>query len=112
MLKPQKFSVGNHVLMRHENKLSLEFNWKGPFKVIAVNPDTDIYQLQDLNGQTYSSWVHIDRLKTIHIKSPVTSDSWYNPTAVRAAKRHDLQAADHLALLSEDVQQSEEGILS
>ena len=45
LLKPQIFSVGDHVLMRYENKFSLEYNWKGPFKVLTVNIDTHIYQL-------------------------------------------------------------------
>ena len=55
VLKPQKFSLGDHVLMRHENKLSLEFNWKGPYKVIGAHTASDIYQLEDLHGQVYSS---------------------------------------------------------
>ena len=68
-LKPQKFAIGDHVLMRHENKFSLEYNWKGPFRVLAVNYDTHIYKLQDLHGKSYSSWVHTDRLHPIHLSS-------------------------------------------
>ena len=55
VLKPQIFAVGDHVLMRHENKFGLEYNWKGPFKVLAVNLDYHVYQLQALNGPVYRS---------------------------------------------------------
>ena len=112
ILKPQKFSVGDHVLMRHENRLSLEYNWKGPFQVIAVNLDTDVYQLQDLYGQLYRSWVHTDRLRPIHVNSTVPTSPWFHPTAVRAAARAELKAGGHIAMLSEDVQPSGEGVLS
>ncbi|KAG2213622.1 hypothetical protein INT45_010121 [Circinella minor] len=111
-LKPQIFSVGDHVLMRHENKFSLEYNWKGPFKVIATNLDTDIYQLEDLHGQVYRSWVHTDHLRPIHVNSIISDAPWFDPTAVRAAERAELKPTGHLALLYEDVQQSGEGVLS
>ncbi|KAG2216805.1 hypothetical protein INT45_013817 [Circinella minor] len=112
LLKPQIFSVNDYVLMRHENKLSLEYNWKGPFKVLAANLEYHTYQLQDLNGHTYSSWVHTDRLCPIHMGTNQLVDPWYDPTAVRAAKRRHLEAASNLAVLSEDVQYSRERILS
>ena len=112
VLKPQIFSVGDHVLMRHENKFSLEYNWKGPFKVLAVNLDYHVYQLQALNGPIYRSWVHTDRLRPIHVNSSVSSDPWFDPTAARAAERRHLEAAQNIVALSEDVQHSEEGILS
>ncbi|KAG2214673.1 hypothetical protein INT45_011182, partial [Circinella minor] len=101
ILKPQKFAVDDHVLMHHENKLSLEFNWKGPFKVIATNRKTDIYKLQDLHGKIYSFWVHTDRLRPIHVGSNQLKDPWYDLTAVRAAERRHLDAAGRIALLSE-----------
>ena len=112
LLKPQIFSVDDHVLMRHENKLGLEYNWKGPFKVLAANLEYHTYQLQDLNGHTYSSWVHTDRLRPIHMGTNQLVDPWYDPTAVRAAERRHIEAASNLAVLSEDVQYSGEGILS
>ncbi|KAG2216411.1 hypothetical protein INT45_009908 [Circinella minor] len=112
ILKPQKLSVGDHVLMRHENRRSLEYNWKGPFQVLAVNLDTNVYQLQDLNGQLYRSWVHTDRLRPIHINSTVPTTPWFHPTTVRAAARAELKAAGHIAMLFEDVQPSREGVLS
>ena len=112
-LKPQIFFTGDHVLMRHENKFSLEYNWKGPFRVLAVNHDTHIYKLQDLNGKPYSSWVHTDRLRPIHLPSATPpQEPWYDPTAARAAERRYFEAAHQLSLLSEDVQHSKEGILS
>ena len=112
IIKPQKFAINDHILMHHENKLSLEFNWKGLFKVIDTNPETDIYKLQDLNGQVYSSWVHTNCLRPIHVGSNQLTDLWYDPTAVCAAERRHLQAAGRITLLSEDVQHSGEGILS
>ncbi|KAG1529766.1 hypothetical protein G6F51_014045 [Rhizopus arrhizus] len=30
----QTFNVGDHVLLRHESKKGLEYNWMGPYKVI------------------------------------------------------------------------------
>ena len=62
LLQHQVFSVNDHVLMRHEQKLSLEYNWKGPYVIIDCNLDSDTYKLKDLNGNIYNSWVHTDRL--------------------------------------------------
>ncbi|KAI9311716.1 hypothetical protein BX666DRAFT_2031865 [Dichotomocladium elegans] len=112
LITPQKFNVGDHVLMRHENKLSLEYNWKGPFIVTACNHDTNIYKIKDMNGQVYTSWVHTDRLRPIHVNSSVSSDPWYDPTAARAAERRHLHAAAQLSLLFEDDQHFGEGVLS
>jgi hypothetical protein len=108
LLKPQNFAVGDHVLMRHENKLSLEYNWKGPYRIINKNAATHIYQLQDLNGKNYASWVHTDRLRPINVKSPPTTP-WYDPTAARAAER---QQAMAITQVLEDDQHSGEGVLS
>ena len=92
--------------MRHKNKFSLEYNWKGPFKVLAVNLDYHVYQLQALNGPIYHSWVHTDRLRPIHVNSSVSSNPWFDPTAVRAAERRHLEAAQNIAVLSKDIQHS------
>ncbi|KAJ8651445.1 hypothetical protein O0I10_013004 [Lichtheimia ornata] len=92
LMKPQVFAVGDHVLMRHENKFSLEYNWKGPYRVLARNLDTHIYQIQDMNGNTYASWVHTDRLRPIHINSTISNTPWYDPTASRAQARQQLAA--------------------
>ncbi|KAG2212841.1 hypothetical protein INT45_010598 [Circinella minor] len=53
VLKHQVFLVGDHILMRHEQKLSLEFNWKGPYIVLDRNLDYDTYKLKDLHGKEY-----------------------------------------------------------
>ncbi|CDH50265.1 hypothetical protein RO3G_11541 [Lichtheimia corymbifera JMRC:FSU:9682] len=110
IMKPQVFAIGDHVLMRHENKLSLEYTWKGPYRIINKNASTHIYQLQDLNGNTYNSWVHTDRLRPIHFTNTPT-DPWYDPTTTRAAERRHLQALAHLHVLEDD-QHSGEGVLS
>jgi hypothetical protein len=81
------YKTGDHVLMRHENKLGLEFNWKGPFVVIACNSSTDTYQLQDLSGKRYDSWVHTDRLKPVASRSSLSAP-WYDPATSRANARH------------------------
>lgn len=87
LMKPQVFAVGDHVLLRHENKFSLEYNWKGPYRILDRNLDTHVYQIQDMNGNTYASWVHTDRLRPIHIKSPIGNSPWFDPTASRANTR-------------------------
>ena len=92
IMKPQVFAVGDHVLMRHENKFSLEYNWKGPFRILARNLDTHIYQIQDMNGKTYASWVHTDRLRPIHIDSIITDKPWFDPTATRAQARQEFKS--------------------
>ncbi|CDH56331.1 predicted protein [Lichtheimia corymbifera JMRC:FSU:9682] len=92
LMKPQVFAIGDFVLLRHENKLSLEYNWKGPYKILARNLDTHIYQIQDLQGNTYSSWVHTDRLRPISIHSPTPTHPWYDPTHSRAIIRQEASA--------------------
>lgn len=89
MMKPQVFAIGDYVLLRHENKLSLEYNWKGPYKILARNLDTHIYQIQDLHNNTYSSWVHTDRLRPIFMKSTPPTQPWYDPTLSRSIVRQE-----------------------
>ena len=108
--KPQVFAIGDHVLMRHENKLSLEYNWKGPYRVINKNAASHIYQLQDLNGNTYNYWVHTDRLRPINFSTEPTTP-WYDPTTSRAAERRHLEALSQLHVLEDD-KHSGEGVLS
>ena len=109
VLKHQVFSVGDHVLMRHEQKLSLEFNWKGPYIVLDRNLDYDTYKLKDLHGKEYGSWVHTDRLRPIHVKETPTTP-WFDPTAARAATREFYQTnlSNTLALVRDDQQFGEE----
>ncbi|CDH61371.1 retrotransposon ty3-gypsy subclass [Lichtheimia corymbifera JMRC:FSU:9682] len=92
LLKPQVFAIGDFVLLRHENRLSLEYNWKGPYRILARNLDTHIYQIQDMHNNTYSSWVHTDRLRPIHINSTPPDHPWYDPTVSRATIRSQLSS--------------------
>ena len=102
-LKHQIFSVGDHVLMRHEQKLSLEYNWKGPYVVLDRHLDHDTYKLQDLHGKEYGSWVHTDRLRPIHSQSTPQSP-WFDPVAAHAATRafYDSVPSNALALVRDD----------
>lgn len=102
----QVFNIGDMVLMRHENKFSLEYNWKGPFSIIKRNLDSDTYQIKDMNNQVYRSWVHTDRLRPIHInnKNPPTTP-WYDPVVSRKIDRPD-------TALVEDDQHSGRGVMS
>ncbi|KAG1225834.1 hypothetical protein G6F67_009193 [Rhizopus microsporus] len=84
-IKKLNFEVGDHVLMRNEQKYGLEYNWMGPFIVTAKNDVTNIYKLVSVGGEPYPSWVHVDRLKEVRADSIDTP--WYNPTVSRAAWR-------------------------
>ncbi|CDH61122.1 integrase core domain containing protein [Lichtheimia corymbifera JMRC:FSU:9682] len=102
VLKPQDFSVGDIVAMRHENKLSLEYNWKGPYCVIGKNQEYHTYKLEDMQGKVYSSMVHTDRLRPLNVKNPIP-EPWYDPASSRAQERQRLiQAAS--TSMHEDVQ--------
>jgi hypothetical protein len=85
LITPHVFDIGDHVLMRHENKICLEFNWFGPLIVLQRNLDKGIYKLEYTDGFPYTSWVHIDRLTRAHSSDP--PESWYKPAAARAQKR-------------------------
>jgi hypothetical protein len=60
--KAQTFEIDDYVLLRHENKKGLEFNWMGPYQVLKRNLDYNTYQITEVDGKVYSSWVHTDRL--------------------------------------------------
>ncbi|KAJ8657619.1 hypothetical protein O0I10_006684 [Lichtheimia ornata] len=111
-MKPQVFNVGDYVLLRHENKFSLEYNWKGPYRILARNLDTHVYQIQDMQSNTYASWVHTDRLRPIHLHSSPPTQPWYDPTSSRANIRQQLSTLTPHKILFEDDQQFREGILS
>ncbi|KAH8555098.1 hypothetical protein BGW37DRAFT_532535 [Umbelopsis sp. PMI_123] len=83
-IEPKIFDVGDHVLIRHENKFGLEFNWFGPFKVIQRNLATGIYKLEHLDGSAYSTWVHTDKL--IKARAEDISEPWNDPTTSRAKR--------------------------
>lgn len=82
------FEIGDHVLLRNEQKYGLEYNWFGPFLVVDKNENINIYKLVDLGGVPYSSWVHVDRLKAV--KAETIDTPWYNPAVSRAAWRSEM----------------------
>ena len=96
-LKPQVYHVDDFVLLRHESKFTLEYNWMGPYRVIATHKDTDTYKIVDMNEKPYASWVHADRLRKLDTPTNPTS-TWYHPTIARAKAAHQLQ--DQLAIFS------------
>lgn len=82
------FEIGDHVLLRNEQKFGLEYNWFGPFIIVDKNEEQHIFKLVSVAGEPYSSWVHVDRLKEVKAESIDTP--WYNPTVSRAAWRADM----------------------
>lgn len=82
------YEVGDHVLLRNEQKYGLEYNWMGPYLVVAKNEDTNVYKLMTIGGEPYQSWVHVDRLK--EVKAESIEEAWYNPTVSRAAWRKEM----------------------
>ena len=66
----QVFKVNNYVLLRHESKKGLEYNWMGPYKIININTDFNVYQIQEIESKTYTSWVHTDRLRPVKPQQP------------------------------------------
>jgi len=83
-----EFEVGDHVLLRNEQKYGLEYNWMGPFIVVDKNSESHVYKLVTIGGEPYSSWVYVDRLKGVKAESIDTP--WYNPTVSRAAWREEM----------------------
>ncbi|GAA5815014.1 hypothetical protein MFLAVUS_008520 [Mucor flavus] len=83
----QVFKKNDYVLLRNESKRGLEYNWMGPYQVINTNPDFNVYQIKELEGKIYNSWVHTDRLKPIAINNininNNLSSSWYIPRVAR-----------------------------
>lgn len=80
----QVFTVGDYVLLRHESKRGLEYNWMGPYRVLNRNLDFNTYLIEEVDGKTYGSWVHTDRLKAATIVSDSVDQSWYIPRTARA----------------------------
>ncbi|KAG0741236.1 hypothetical protein G6F22_005145 [Rhizopus arrhizus] len=79
------FEIGDHVLLRNEQKYGLEYNWMGPYIITGKNDTTNIYKLISIGGEPYPSWVHVDRLK--EVKAESVAKPWYNPTVSRAVWR-------------------------
>ncbi|KAG1468527.1 hypothetical protein G6F56_003781 [Rhizopus delemar] len=82
------YEIGDHVLLRNEQKYGLEYNWMGPYLVVDKNEDSNIYKLVTIGGEPYQSWVHVDRLK--EVKAESIQEAWYNPTVSRAAWRREM----------------------
>lgn len=114
ILKPQVFPIGAQVLLRHEQPLSLEYNWKGPFTIIARNTDFNTYQLRATNGDIHPSWVHTDRLRSLYTTNnhPV-NHSWYHPPTARKQQQPPQPSPPPVpSPLVEDDQHSREGMMS
>ncbi|KAG1136414.1 hypothetical protein G6F37_011734 [Rhizopus arrhizus] len=88
----QLFDIGDYVLLRHESKTGLGFQWMGPYKVVKRNLDFNTYQIQEVNGKMYNSWVHTDRLHPVKYDGSSINKSWYIPRIARneSAARLDL----------------------
>ena len=71
-------------MLRHESKEGLEFNWMGPYQIIKRNLEFNTYQIKEIEGNNYSSWVHTDRLHPIKYDGSPISKSWYIPRVARA----------------------------
>lgn len=80
----QVFEVGNYILLRHESKKGLEYNWMGPYIVQNRNLDFNVYKIKEVNGKEYKSWVHTDRLQLVKFSGDNISNSWYIPRDARA----------------------------
>lgn len=80
----QEFDVNDYVMLRHENKNGLEFNWMGPYKVLKKNLDYNTYQIQEVDGKIYSSWVHTDRLHPVKYDGSIIDKAWYIPRIARS----------------------------
>ena len=98
-----EFEIGDHVLLRNEQKYGLEYNWIGPFVIVGRNEANHVYKLETISGEPYSSWVHIDRLKGVKAESIDTP--WYNPTVSRAAWRSEMGLDSRNKAASEPVEQ-------
>lgn len=82
----QVFKTGDYVLLRHESKKGLEFNWMGPYEIIGVNLDFNTYRIKEIEGKIYASWVHTDRLHPVKYDGAKVNKSWYIPRRARAIK--------------------------
>ncbi|GAA5804828.1 hypothetical protein HPULCUR_010336 [Helicostylum pulchrum] len=80
----QTFNINDYVLLRHESKKGLEFNWMGPYQVLKRNLDYNTYQIKEVDGKTYSSWVHTDRLIAVKYDGSKIDKSWYIPRTAGA----------------------------
>lgn len=80
----QTFEIDDYVMLRHESKKGLEFNWMGPYQVKKRNLDFNTYQIQEVDGKMYASWVHTDRLHPAKSDGSKIDKAWYIPRIARA----------------------------
>ena len=80
----QIFEVNDYVLLRHESKVGLEFNWMGPYQVLKRNLDFNTYKIKEVDGKEYASWVHTDRLLPVKYDGSKIDKSWYISRTARA----------------------------
>jgi hypothetical protein len=79
------FDVGELVLLRVEQKVGLEMNWEGPYRVFKKNAETDVYWLETLGGVLKNDWVHVDRLKkAATVDELLGTRPWFEVAASRA----------------------------
>lgn len=83
MLTTKIFEIGEHVLLRHESKKGLEYDWMGPHKIIKRNIDFNTYQFQEADGKIYDSWVHFDRLHPVKYDGKYLNKPCYIPRVAR-----------------------------
>ena len=83
----QTFNINDYVLLRHESKKGLEFNWMGPYQVLKRNLDFNTYKITEVDGKEYASWVHTDRLIPVKYDGSKIDKSWYIPRLARASDR-------------------------
>lgn len=83
----QTFKIDDYVMLRHESKKGQEFNWMGPYQVIKHNLDFNTYQIKEVYGKIYSSWVHTDRLHPVKYDSSPIKKVWYIQRIARAKEK-------------------------
>ena len=80
----QTFNINDYVLLRHESKKGLEFNWMGPYQVLKRNLDYNTYQIKEVDDKIYSSWGQTDRLLAVKYDGSKIDKLWYIPRKARA----------------------------
>ncbi|RKO98332.1 hypothetical protein CXG81DRAFT_28826 [Caulochytrium protostelioides] len=71
-----RFSVGDHVLLRDPTAFKFEPRWYGPFTIRDCYPEFDSYQLTFPSGQLHPTRIHADMLKLAKLEQP-TKELWY-----------------------------------
>ncbi|KAI8329148.1 hypothetical protein BC941DRAFT_476519 [Chlamydoabsidia padenii] len=87
--KSLDFKIGDRVPLTHEGRYGLEPIYKGPF-VVVKKTDVDTYLLETMEGQSFSGFIHVDRLIPAHGDNITTT--WYDPTASHRDWRQTINA--------------------